>query len=42
VLKSTGFQPYKAKEINLTPELEAIAEEARMHYDYLYSKRLGA
>lgn len=42
VLKSTGFQPYKPKEINLTPGLEAIAEEARMHYDYLYSNRLGA
>lgn len=40
VLKSTGFQPYKPKSIELSPELEAVAEEARLHYEYLYSKRI--
>ncbi|MFT7668089.1 MAG: hypothetical protein ACI8X5_000776 [Planctomycetota bacterium] len=40
VRQSTGFGPYKAKDIQLTPELEAIAKEAEGYYDYLYSRRL--
>jgi len=42
VLKTTGFAPYKPKEIQLTPELEALAEEAQGHYRYLFDRRLGA
>jgi hypothetical protein len=42
VLKSTGFQPYKSKDIRLTPELEALAARAKPYYDYLHSRRLGA
>jgi hypothetical protein len=40
VLSSTGFQPYKPKDIQLTPELEALAAEAKLHYDYLFERRL--
>ena len=42
VLKTTGFAPYKPKDIQLTPELEALAEEAQGHYRYLFDRRLGA
>ena len=41
VLTSTGFQPYRAKEIQLTPELEAIAAEAEPFYTYLNERRLS-
>lgn len=42
VVKSTGFQPYRPKEIELAPELEAVAESAKPYYDRLYSRRLGS
>lgn len=42
VVTSTGFQPYRAKPIELTPELEAVAAEAQPYYDALHAKRLGA
>lgn len=41
VLKSRGFQPYTPKTIELSPELEEIAAQAQMHYDYLFSKCLS-
>jgi hypothetical protein len=41
VLTSTSFHPYVAKEITLSPELEAVAEEAQPYYDYLYERRIG-
>ena len=40
VMRSTGFQPYKPKDIQLDDELEAIATEAQPLYDYLYERRL--
>lgn len=42
VFKSTGFQPYRPKGIELSDELEAVAEAARPYYDYLYERRLQA
>ena len=40
VLRSTGFQPYREKELELSPELEDLAERARPHYEYLLERRL--
>lgn len=40
VLESTGFRPYRPKAVALTPELESIAQEATVYYDYLYAKRV--
>ncbi len=40
VMRSTGFQPYKPKELNLDDELEAIATEAMPLYDWLFERRL--
>lgn len=40
VLNSTGFRPYTPKEIQLSPELEAVAAEAQPYYDYLYERRI--
>jgi hypothetical protein len=40
VVESTGFQPYREKEIALDDELERLAEAARPHYEYLLERRL--
>ncbi|MDF1798143.1 MAG: HAD family hydrolase [Planctomycetota bacterium] len=40
VMRSTGFQPYKPKDIQLDDELEAIATAAQPLYDYLFERRL--
>jgi len=42
VVRSTGFQPYREKEIALDDELEGLAEAARPHYEYLLERRLRA
>ena len=42
VLRSTGWQPFFEKPIELTGELEAIAAEAQPLYDQLYARRLTA
>ncbi len=42
VMRSTGFQPYKPKVVELDDELEAIAREAQPLYEALYAKRLVA
>jgi len=38
VMRSTGFQPYKPKDIELDDELEAIAKQAMPLYDQLRSR----
>ena len=40
VLGSTGFRPYKPKDIQLSPELEAVAAEAQPYYDFLMKRRI--
>jgi len=40
VMRSTGFQPYKEKQLDLDDELEAIAAEALPLYERLHAKRL--
>ena len=40
VQKSTGFAPYQEREVELTPALQTIAEQAAPYYQTLYAKRL--
>ncbi len=40
VVKSTGFSPYQPKAVELTPELEAVAEQAEPYYQFLSARRL--
>lgn len=40
VLASTGFQEYRPKIIELTPELERVAEEAQADYEFLLDRCL--
>ncbi|MEM9984834.1 MAG: hypothetical protein AAF804_07035 [Bacteroidota bacterium] len=42
VHQSTGFEPYKAKEIELSPYLEAMASEQRAYFDPLYEEAIKA
>ena len=42
VMRSTGFQPYKEKVIELDDELEAVAAEAMPLYESLHAQRLTA
>lgn len=42
VHKSTGFQPYKAKDIELNQELKALALECQKYYDFLLNKSIKA
>ena len=42
VLSSTGFRPYREKEIDLPAELEAFAEACRPDYEFFHSRRLRA
>ena len=39
---STGFAPYVARELELTPDLEALAPTCRPHYERLHARRLRA
>jgi hypothetical protein len=41
VESSTGFAPYRPREITLAPRLAAIAEEAREYYERLRPYRIG-
>lgn len=40
VESSTGFRPYREKDIDLSPELEAIAAECLPDYEFFHSRRL--
>ncbi|MCB0662668.1 MAG: hypothetical protein KDC24_08010 [Saprospiraceae bacterium] len=40
VHRSTGFQPYEKKEIQLSDELMALAQEAMPVYEFLYEKAI--
>ena len=40
VAQSTAFQPYRPKPIELSPELQAVAQAAQPYYDFLYERRL--
>ena len=40
VIKSTGFNPYREREVHLTDREAAIAEELRPHYEYLWQQRI--
>jgi hypothetical protein len=40
VVRSTGFQAYTPKPIDLSPELEALAVSAQPYYEFLYERRL--
>ncbi len=40
VVSSTGFHPYQAKPIELTPELESVALKAVPYYEFLFERRL--
>ena len=40
VHRSTGFQPFRPKEIHLSPELEEIAMRAAPYYDFLQKKSI--
>jgi Sulfotransferase domain len=40
VLRSTGFEPYRPREVVLTPEGAAVAAALRPAYDELYAARL--
>lgn len=40
VERSTGFEPYKAKRVELSPELEALAAECTPFYETLAEHRL--
>ena len=40
VWQSTGFAEYEEKQLNLTPEMQQIAEEADPYYQVLYQHRL--
>jgi hypothetical protein len=41
VERSTGFAPYRPREVALAPQLAAIAEEARGYYERLRPYRIG-
>jgi len=41
VEQSTGFQPYRPRAIDLPPDLEGLAEDARPYYAELYEARLA-
>jgi hypothetical protein len=40
VRRSTGFEPYRRREVELTPEGEAVVAETRPAYERLYDARL--
>lgn len=40
VKSSTGFRPYVAKKVELTPDLEAIAAQCQPGYDFFHKRRL--
>jgi hypothetical protein len=40
VEKSTHFAPYTPRELELTPEQNAVVEECLPYYDYMYQQRL--
>ena len=40
VTKSTGFKPYQEREIDLSPELEKIADDCAAPYQDLYKQRI--
>ena len=40
VARSTGFQPWRPRPIDLPPDLESLAEDARPYYAELYEERL--
>lgn len=42
VMKSTGFKPFEAREISLTPELADIAHACAGPYAFLHERRLKA
>ena len=42
VERSSGWQPYTPREVELTPELEAIAREAQPYYERLFAERITA
>jgi len=40
VLRSTGFEPYRPRQVELTPEGEAVVAALRPAYDELHAARL--
>ncbi len=40
VAQSTGFRPYEEMKVDLSPVLEAIAEQCHPYYDFLHKRRL--
>jgi hypothetical protein len=40
VWRSTGFEPYRPREVDLDPTAQAVADECRPLYDYLHQSRL--
>ena len=40
VLRSTGFEPYRPREVELTPEGEAVVAATRPAYEQLHAARL--
>jgi hypothetical protein len=40
VLRSTGFEPYRRRKVELTPEGESVVAETRPAYERLYDVRL--
>jgi hypothetical protein len=40
VLRSTGFEPYRRRRVELTPEGEEVVAETRPAYERLYDARL--
>jgi hypothetical protein len=40
VLRSTGFEPYRRRQVELTPEGEAVVAAVRPSYERLYQARL--
>ena len=41
VHRSTGFEPYAEKEVQLSPHLQALAEEAMSYYHALREEKVG-
>ena len=42
VVASTGFMPYRPRDVRLSPELDAIVETCEPHYRKLHDRRLAA
>ncbi len=40
VIESTGFRPFQEKPVNLTPDLERLAQKCMPDYEYLHACRL--